>query len=1118
VQAQAKKLHALSASIDSWHASKYGNLLRICDQKTLIRFSEIWKSYCTTDLNKDERSTYDEHFKSGIQKARDAKARFLGEGLVLTGFRSAAPVSVQSASDLPELYQHFWDHGTTDRDPESISRAKHPNPMFASLLTDTLTLHYGTDPLLGFHLATAYIPLVPGPPLYSKPSASSRLDKVVEAARLQFRVWGESFKRFARQNLTIRFFAGEALAFCHTLQHKQCTGDANSANWYRRPNHLEPLLLDGEDYAKTGDAPLSFNVIDTSNLMDHVGAINLLTATSPLLEHSISATLYTESLVRREENQKAFIDGLLGGHFPTVSVLFGLVPIEYWTNATATSNVDEILLDAVERQMGSMENNPGQMRSRLAWKRQLSSSSETIQTSAPPLIRFTEADLAGILFQVYLKMFQNEDVSSLFSKINLLTIQNNSCPRYHRGSLASFLCFVKKRVVVDWNKTMDAFLALIENDSKLALGRNYIQELYLQLHLLGVHTVSTLGEPVRRSHGAQNLEGLRAWKNIPGVICVTLKVPRERLGVFTEVPLGELGTPPLHCVLRSSHSYDGRPWHNAFAAVQLGFGHATTSGSRSGDNFKVNVSEDRHGWSGNSPMLISFCAPSWLVLQLEPNDIIVALGVQNTPHSVKTFLKVLGLELHVYETDLGNEENVYITKSHPHQSGFPSVCNFMGRDEVSDRSCNEIISTTMAANVNTKTAQITAMTGRVKVLSKELKSSLENGALVETVQVSPCIIAVTIGKGSEQHHLHFPAPVLRSRSKSRIARKSSYVEVVGPICGPMDDQGFPNFMYPLFINRRGPAIWNMPSLNLERLPILDIAKTRELEWLVTHTSLMWSARERALREKHMASGAELSKNVRVNFKESLFSMFMHFSGLQGERASFFGINNPSGGGVNILVFVSCLRLDMANHTVVLDAAVLPLTNRLIPSMRNFLQALTEVGICQIVVDDDELKLWKEVIPAMVERCRQWPHRPSCEYVKKSKIPLSFEKGQSLICSCGEGSLPPKFICGIPHWDTVSKYAVRAAISPTFSVPFVELAHRFERTTKVGDCEVGSMPGKFNDTMNVWPVKGDRCRVCSKEKSSSVSKLLKCSRCNVAKYCSVECQRADWKEHKKTCAK
>ena len=31
-----------------------------------------------------------------------------------------------------------------------------------------------------------------------------------------------------------------------------------------------------------------------------------------------------------------------------------------------------------------------------------------------------------------------------------------------------------------------------------------------------------------------------------------------------------------------------------------------------------------------------------------------------------------------------------------------------------------------------------------------------------------------------------------------------------------------------------------------------------------------------------------------------------------------------------------------------------------------------------------------------------------------------------------------------------------------------------------------------------------------------SKMFSCTRCGVANYCSVECQRADWKEHKEFC--
>jgi hypothetical protein len=43
-----------------------------------------------------------------------------------------------------------------------------------------------------------------------------------------------------------------------------------------------------------------------------------------------------------------------------------------------------------------------------------------------------------------------------------------------------------------------------------------------------------------------------------------------------------------------------------------------------------------------------------------------------------------------------------------------------------------------------------------------------------------------------------------------------------------------------------------------------------------------------------------------------------------------------------------------------------------------------------------------------------------------------------------------------------------------------------------------------------------CLVCGKEKKDDGSKLSYCSKCKVANYCSVDCQRSDWKKHKKWC--
>ena len=1086
---QIQKLLPLSASIQCWHNSRYGRLLRICDQGTLLRVRRIWNSFSSSNLSGDDQASYNKRFESGIQTARDMQAHYMGPGMNLTGFRSAAPISNPSLNDLSELFQHFWQHGVTSGDRGSKSKSRIPNPMFAGSLGDAFILHYGTDPLLGFHLATAYASLTSGSPLES--SGNLHLHKVVAAARLQFRKWCASFRKDAQKNLTIRFFAGDALAFCHTLQHMHTTGDRFQSNWYRDQYHLEALILDGEDYASNGNAPLLFNVIDTSNLLDHVGAINILVAASPLLESSICATLYTEALVKKQEDLKALVDDILCGHFPTLSILFGLIPIEYWTNSTATSRVAEHLLDTVTRMMGHRDSNTGQMHSRLTWKRFVA------QSTAVPVIRFDGPELAHILYQFYQKMFQNEDMTQLFSKINLQTIHNSSLLHYHRGSLASFLRFVKQRVVVDWNETMNVFIGLVENNSTLLMSRNYMQELYLQLHLLDLHTVSTFRPPFKHIGHSQALKGLSAWKEIPAVVCINLKVPRDRLRAITEVPLKKLGTPILHCILQSSSNYPGRQWQNIFAVVQLAFGDVTTSGSRCDDGFRVSVSEDVHSWNGHSSLLVSFVAPSWVVL-LEPHAATVAVGVQSTPQSSHTFMNSLGVDMNIYETTLGNEENVYMTKYRPNLLGHASVCNFEEPSKIANKHTDEEVATIVKASVDIKTGQITALIGRLDILSESVKSSLRNGAPVETVQTSPCTVSVAIGKAGPKYHLFFPVPVQISRSRSRIARKSSYIEVIAPMADPRDGGGFPHFMCPMFPSRHGPVIWNMPRLNLDCLPILDTSNKKELEWLTTHVSFMLSSRERHLRDKSMASGTA-QQDARINFKDSLFSLFMHFSGLQGQHARIFGINNPGHGGIHILVFVSCLRLDLANHTVVLDATILPLHDPLMPKLRPFLEKLTGVRLCNVTVDDDELRLWKEMIPAWVERCRQWEHRPSCEYLSRSKIPLSVEFGQNPICSCGEGTLPPRYSFDLPRWKLAVKYMVQAAISPSFSVPFVEQNFEGNKMTE---------PAALYET---------GCRLCGKGNSGDGGKgLLRCSRCQAVRYCSVECQRADWKEHKKVC--
>jgi len=1084
---QARKLHDLAASMQTWHSSQYGKPFRICDIGTLVKVRQMWNFYSLDDKNTNETS-FKMQFTSEIQKAKKAKDT-LAHGVVLTGFRSAVPAHLNSLAHLSQIYEHFWENGTTDAESTSTSRIKHPNPMFSCPDTDTFTLHYGTDPLLGFHLATAYAPLASTSPLRPETLESSPLRKLVEVARIAFRAWANSFRKITSRNiLTLRFVVGDAIAFCHALQHKRITGDIHSANWYRDGRHVESLVLDGEDY-DNGTAPLCFNCIDTSNLADHVGILNLLIATSPLLEHGVAASLYTEIIVRKEKTYKDLIDGLLCGHLPTVSILLGLFPVEYYTNASAVSTVDDILFNTATS--SATRNLPGivdlemkQMFVRLTWKRPVAP-----PTSASlPAIRLDGVGLAYVFYNVYLRMFQGEDLGYVFSHINLLALQKQSLLQYNRASYVSFLRLVKSRVATDWNEVTSILLNLIENNSSIRMGMNYMQELYLYLHLLDLHCVDTLSRHYNCDGIAGTTGDVRDWRHMPPVVCVTLKIPRAKLRVFTSLEPLKLGTPPVHCIVQSPQASATGQWQNLFAAIQLSFGEVTTTGTPHSEAFKIRITEDERGWNGKSPLLVSFYCPSWILLQ-EPRTATVAFGVQSTPHSAGLFMNTLGTSLKVFETYLGDEKQILITKTLPNLLGTISVYGFPDSDVAGHEVPNPGARTIISADVNNSTGQIVSLTGRLEILSEEARIALRNGAHITTVWVSPCNFVVIFGDRRFRFNLDFPGPVLDTKKKIRIARKSSYIEILAPLADSVDWPSFPpSFMYPVFLdgNRKNPVSWNAPRLNLDTLPVLDVTQHAKLQWLITHVSLMFSDREGALRKTGESSSmyTELSSNpaVRLSFKSSLFVVFMRFTRLQGgpTRATVFGINNTeTSAGLHLLLIPSTLRLDPGGRTIVLDTAVLPLYDELMPrpEIRQFLAALSRVGILQLNVDDAALRAWKSVLPAMVERCRAtWTHREDCAYVvgSEQRIPLSVESGQNPLCTCGNGKLPPGFVSAdVPGWNHVAKYAVRAAVAPSFSIPYIEI------------CEGSTVgPGNERGTGGATTVAAsvEECRVCGRDKA------------------------------------
>ncbi|EEY16992.1 conserved hypothetical protein [Verticillium alfalfae VaMs.102] len=984
LSSQSKKLVASSEGLEAWKSSVYGSMLPFSDEGTLDDVRAVWLKFAAASTKPDsaQGETFQSHLKRSLaDMALRFRSKENGLPLVTTAMRSAAPILTAVQQDVVEEYKHYWKHGTTGFDAPSI-----PNPMIAASLSEQVALHYGTDPILGFHLATGYAPLAEASPL--RPEYAHEKFKAVASAKAQFKLG----------------------------------------------------LLPAE-----------------------------------------------------------ILDNLLCGHAPTVSLLLGVSPVEYWTNATAVSTLQEVMLG-----LSASKTSPVQVHSRISWKHNGSLSG----THASVRVQIQPRELAAIVFQMYLKMFAHENPMAM------LTLNGPDSSQYgptsvfthfHRGSLMALLNFLRKSTLVtDITEICMELDKMIRADKALGFTSQHAQERGSLFHVHNLFSPDWLRSAIRRSPSAGSFA---AWSEIPEVVAVTLVIPRAEVSrLYSSSPEARLSAPTFMGSLRSSPTAASQ-WHNTFGDVHLNFGTVSTSGLATEDGFRVHVDQDENGWSSNAPLIASFYVPTG-ALQAEPKSALIGLEVQVNPQSLAFYSPVLGPEMLVFQARLDAVKHVFVTKYLPGQKIYPVYCAGPGNFDISTGTPGISGQSRFMAETDLS-GKITSIVGRLSQLPQQAEKLLKDKAAVKLRQASPFTVEFVFVDTNVALPMTFPVPVDSRNGRTRVARKSGYVEAVVPFGEPLSLPALTDFMYPSLAAQDVkfgliPVTLNSPHLALDRLPILNLSDKKSLGWLTSLTSAQFSPREAQAREASQKGGVK-SASARLNFKESLFTIFMIASGLQGGQTGLFAIDHPDRGGIHMLLFVSAFRLDGASSSIVLDAAVLPLTISIITSgdVGDFLMTLRTLEICSITVDDDELVLWKRALPALAERGRSWSHNKSCEYAESGKIPLSVEPGESVLCSCGAGRFPDNFV-GVPYWEQGAKHATRVAISPTFAVSLVEDVFDFDRFRSLASNE--DVPAK------------ERCSNCrATEAKGTGGPLKKCSRCQTAKYCSAECQKKDWRVHRGECA-
>ncbi|TFY81230.1 hypothetical protein EWM64_g2783 [Hericium alpestre] len=827
-------------------------------------------------------------------------------GTVLSSNRSAGPLMAFTGQTPSEHFQQYWKTGISSSSPRDVEAATLLNPTFVySLAGEGCNVHYASDPLTSFHLAT----------LFGNSKKPVTVSQMVQTAKAEFADWCSAYHASisvaSSSRPVVRFITADATVACRSM-HAMATTETLKLNIAVAQWKTQFMELSREEYV-TRRAPTTFNVIETSNLDDHLGPLNVLTATVPLLSRRPSSVIYTESLLSvGADATKEFAEHLYAD-VTSLALIIGLCPVAYLCAFTSRSNTHELILNTILKKHAQSTR---QFHEVTTWRAPTSGDTFGAEglgrdrsSSPSPSITFDSRQLATFLYDMYHQLFEQEDARTFFAlnQNNFLrAVQSSDIVHYVRESFVLFLKLVRdRRNIADqqWIEIMDYFFDFIEADQSMPMDSVNQNDFYAQLHRHGVYTVDSY----RRASFRPKIGRFVNWPSVPPLVRIILTVPKEKLHILEHGPPNEIGTPPLQCGVR------GKWMHNLFSSIHVVYGRAIPMGTKACPwaTFK----EDSEGRRGQSPMIVSFVMPTQLLTGLHepPEDLSVELSLRSTPATTMKFYKHFGMELAVYSARLMDESKVIVLPENP----LPNKRESSSSSSLLSDIHSQIGSASpVAVDLDEQCELVASMTSRITVDIKDVQVIFQSGAIPQISQISPCRMRLTLG--DYQQDAYFPFPVSGSQNKLRLARKSLYIEVIVPPAGPFKPDGMKLNPFPVIRHNSSINPWNIHRINLHQLPVLDVKAPALDKWLNPHFGSMFSTRERGLRKKHEGDALML-------VKDSLHSIFLQSAGIHGGPPQrLFSLRDATTNNIDTLFFISDLRYDLSCHTVVCDGHVLPL--------------------------------------------------------------------------------------------------------------------------------------------------------------------------------------------------